>query len=386
MPRHLHLDPVGGIAGDMFAASLLHLAPELQDEAIALAQSLMPGHAEVGVEQGPFGGFAGLRLNVECAHQHHHRHLSDLLRIIEASPHMPDEAADISRSIFTHLAQAEAAVHGTTEEKVHFHEVGAVDSIIDIALAGFLLSRLNVASVSLAPLPLGGGTVKTEHGVMPVPAPATTHLLGDLAIVDDGIAGERVTPTGAAILAHLRPRMLEKAPSGRLHRSGHGFGMRELPGRPNMLRVLEIEVENDNATFDRLAELSFEIDDQTGEDLAHALDLIRAQEGVRDALQYAVLGKKGRMAASVRVLCMPEAVHVATQLIFEQTSTLGIREALVTRHLLERTESVSDQVRVKQVKRPSAVTAKAEFDDLKQKAQTRAEREELRRKLEGGNG
>lgn len=153
-----------------------------------------------------------------------------------------------------------------------------------------------------------------------------------------------------------------------------------------MLRVLEIEVEDENATFDRLAELSFEIDDQTGEDLAHALDLIRAQEGVRDALQYAVFGKKGRMAASVRVLCVPEAVNAVTQLIFDQTSTLGIREALVTRHLLERTESTRDQVRVKQVKRPSAMTAKAEFDDLKQKAQTRAQREELRRKLEGGNG
>lgn len=167
MPRHLHLDPVGGIAGDMFAASLLHLAPELQDEAIALALSLMPGQAEVGIEHGPFGGFAGLRLNVKCAHQHHHRHLRDVVGIIDASPHMPDEAADIARSIFTHLAEAEAAVHGTTAEKVHFHEVGAVDSIIDIALAGFLLSRLNVASVSLAPLPLGGGTVQTEHGIMP---------------------------------------------------------------------------------------------------------------------------------------------------------------------------------------------------------------------------
>ncbi len=388
MPRHLHLDPVGGIAGDIFAAALLHLAPELQEEAIAMATSLLPGQADVTLERGPFGGFAGLRLHIACAHQHHHRHLKDVVEIITASPLLSPNASHIACGIFSKLAEAEAAVHGTSVEKVHFHEVGAVDSINDIALAGFLLDRLKPDSISIGALPLGGSTVRTEHGMMPVPAPATTHLLHGFAVHDDGIEGERVTPTGAAILAYLQPVIVKVAPQGTLARSGAGFGSRILPGRPNMLRALEIAVEEKaaNNRRDSLVELSFEIDDQTGEDLAHALDIIRAHASVRDVLQYAVLGKKGRMAASVRVLCEAGKVDEVVGVIFEQTSTLGIREAHVKRHILPRDEIVRDDVRVKKVTRPTATTAKAEFDDLKQHAQTRAEREALRRRLEGGDG
>ena len=153
---------------------------------------------------------------------------------------------------------------------------------------------------------MGSGTVNTAHGVMPVPAPATSQLLKGYIMADDGISGERVTPTGAAILTHIAASQNTKRNNGRLIASGYGLGTKELKGVPNMLRILAFEATAAEVrTNDEVGEITFEVDDQTGEELAVALDILRATQGVLDVVQYMVFGKKGRLATAVRGLCYP---------------------------------------------------------------------------------
>jgi len=226
---------------------------------------------------------------------------------------------------------------------------------------------------------LGGGTVRTAHGVMPVPAPATARLMRGFETVDDGLTGERVTPTGAAILAHLRPRMVPRRPSASLAGSGTGFGARMLPDRPNALRVLVLE--GVARAADAVAVTRFEIDDQSAEDLATGLDAIRALPGVLDVIQIPAFGKKGRMVVSVQVLADPPAQEAVRGAIFDQTSTLGLREQTIARHILAREADTSDGIRRKTARRGDARTVKAEADDIAA-AGTYAARKALRASVE----
>lgn len=374
--RHLHLDPVGGIAGDMFAAALLDAFPEFEAPAVAMLAALLGDEAEIGLSRRPVGGFAGARLTVTGRGGHTHRNLADICALLDGCDALPPGATAIARDIFTRLGEAEAAVHGTGLDAVHFHEVGAVDSIADIALAGFLIDAVVADSWSVGPLPLGGGTVRTAHGVLPVPAPATARLLDGFEMIDDGHPGERVTPTGAAILSHLKPVMLSHRPALRMAGGGTGFGMRELPDRPNALRILVLEAGAPGT--DRVAVTSFEIDDQSPEDLAIGLDAIRALDGVLDVIQTPAFGKKGRMVAAVRILAEPAAQAALREAVFEQTATLGLREQIVTRHVLAREERLRDDIRVKSVRRGRSRTAKGEAEDIADRGGDYAGRKALR--------
>ncbi|MBX2806677.1 MAG: LarC family nickel insertion protein [Hyphomicrobiales bacterium] len=378
--RHLHLDPLGGIAGDMFSAAMLDLMPAMEAKALAAGQALLGDKVTTEILRDPVDGFAGRRLKVVCESGAHHRRLPDVLSMIDRCDVLPDRARAIATGIFTKLAEAEAEVHGKPLESIHFHEVGAADSILDIALAGLLIDAAGAESWSVGALPLGGGTVKTEHGLMPVPAPATTLLLRGFDIHDDGVGGERVTPTGAAILAYLRDRMISIRPSGAIGRTGMGFGTRKLPAMPNMLRVLEIQ--GGDEANDVVAVIEFELDDQTAEELACALDILRALGGVRDIVQTPCFGKKGRMVAAIRVLCEPSAREPVRDAIFSQTTTLGVREQIVTRHVLERWSEERGGVRVKGAMRGDRASRKAEFDDLARNAHDHESRKALRRKVE----
>lgn len=381
--HHVHLDPIGGVAGDMFAAALLDALPEHGSAALAVARSLLGDQGEARLVSEPVGGFAGARLLVTAREGRARRGLADLRSLFEGCAALGPGATAVASDIATRLADAESAVHGVPIERIHFHEVGAIDSIADIALAGFLIDALGGASWSVGPLPLGGGTVRSAHGVLPLPAPATVRLLEGFEVEDDGLSGERVTPTGAAILAHLRAHMCPR-PAAILIASGFGFGTRDLPGRPNALRVLVMRVAaDDGIRRERVTELACEIDDQSGEDLAIGLEAIRAVPGVLDVVQLPALGKKGRMAVALRVLCRPERAAAAREALFAHTTTLGLREGTVTRHALRRTEARREGLRVKTAYRPGGATGKAEADDLRARGATRAEREALRRRVEG---
>jgi uncharacterized protein (DUF111 family) len=257
-------------------------------------------------------------------------------------------------------------VHGVPLEAVEFHEVGDWDSIIDIVGAAYLLERLEVHSASCGPLPLGGGTVRTAHGELPVPAPATLQLLEGFAWHDDGLTGERVTPTGAAIASALP---LAQVSGGVLRATGVGFGTRQLGSKPNCLRVLCFDAAPVGTVgLERLLELAFEVDDQAPEDLAAALDRLRAAEGVLDLNSLALVGKAGRIAQGVRLLLRPEVLDKVVDRCLRETTTIGLRWHAVERLALPRRQVAVEiegrRLEVKVVDRPGGATAKVESRSL----------------------
>jgi uncharacterized protein (TIGR00299 family) protein len=399
----MHLDPLGGVAGDMFVAALLHLRPDLE-AGLARTIAICPllDHVDVSLVPHEDGVLTGRRFvarrechtttgrgpEIDHALSHAHvdwRHIREAL----ATSRLDNKTIEHAIAIFSHLAAAEARVHGVDPEEVRFHEVGAWDSIADIVAAAWLIAEIDAVRWTVGPLPLGSGRIRSAHGWLPAPAPATAILLEGFLTIDDGIPGERVTPTGAAIVRYLcDPAHSQRAPR-RLIGSGHGFGARKMTGLSNCVRVLAFETVEAIHAPERVAVLECEIDDQTGEDLAQAVDHLRARAGVLDVIQAPVFGKKGRMMTHLRVLAEPVARDEALAAIFEETTTIGVRHWLVERSVLERRAETLDMdgrlVRRKVVSRPSGRTAKAEADDLAG-AGGQASRAALRRRVEQMSG
>lgn len=379
----IHMDPLGGIAGDMFIAALLHLRPDLE-EGLARTISLCPLIEGVDVNSAPHddGVLTGRRFVVtrrergEEATGHRHRaghgehgHV-DWRRIREAltTSRLDRKTVEHAVAIFSHLAAAEARIHGVDTDDVRFHEIGAWDSIADIVAAAWLIGEIGASRWTVGPLPLGSGRICSAHGLLPAPAPATATLLEGFLTIDDGVGGERVTPTGAAILRHLCDPSDQAREPRRLVGSGYGFGARRMPGLSNCLRVLAFETIDAHPAQEKIVVLECEIDDQTGEDLAHAIDHLRAQADVLDVVQTPAFGKKGRMMTQLRVLARPSARDEVIARIFEETATIGVRHWLVDRDVLPRRAEIIDvdgrPVRVKIVERPGGPNVKAEADDL----------------------
>ena len=287
--------------------------------------------------------------------------------MLNASP-LDAAVREAAIGIFALLAEAEGAVHGVEPDAVTFHEVGAWDSIADIVGAAAIIAAVGAGRWTVGAVPLGSGRVMTAHGPLPVPAPATARLLQGFAVIDDGVAGERVTPTGAAILRYLCNDASPAAGPRILGRSGVGFGTRRLPGLSNCVRVLAFEEAGVPAAADRVAVLEFEIDDASGEDIARGLDVIRAHAAVHDAIQAPVFGKKGRMMTHLRILADPSGLDEVVALCFRETPTIGLRHGVVHRAVLPRhaVRVAVDgcAVGVKVVERGDMRTAKAEADDV----------------------
>ncbi|MBP2236544.1 uncharacterized protein (TIGR00299 family) protein [Sinorhizobium kostiense] len=313
-------------------------------------------------------------------HGHDHTHWRELRAKLAASG-IPENVKSTAIGIFQELAEAEAAVHGKKVEDVAFHEVGNWDSIADIVAAATMIDAVHPESWSVGSLPLGRGFVETAHGRLPVPAPATTLLLRGFAFHDDGRHGERITPTGAAILRFLKPATSIGHRPQVLDRTGTGFGTRRFPAMSNVLRVLAFTPEA--AEQDQVGIIQFEIDDQTGEELAVGIDRIRTTEGVIDVTQTPTFGKKGRMMTAIQVLTRPEAMDAITAQCFRQTTTLGLRSRVETRVILPRQAVKTENgVRVKIAERPGGPTAKAEMDDVRSLDDSHKARAELRRDAE----
>jgi len=389
----IHLDPLGGIAGDMFAAAVTDAFPHLDDRVTDCVAAMRLTDTRMAFERHEDGLFRGRRFAVTCAraapsgHDHHHHHTSFATirtRIGEAT--LPEGVKDVAIGIFSLLAEAESYVHKVAADAVAFHEVGAWDSIADVVAAAALIDALRDHRWSFGVLPLGGGRIQTQHGVMSVPAPATTCLMEGFEVVDDGVSGERVTPTGMAILAYLQRHAKAAATRGRLHRCGVGFGTRTLSGISNVLRVL-VMADADAATVrTTVAQVTFDIDDQTSEDLALAIDRISGMTGVLSLVQVPVIGKKGRLACQVQVLTTPDRVDSVADACLVETRTLGLRIAELERVEVRRaTHEVSAGGRrttVKVADRPHGVrTAKIEADDLAAISGA-AERDDVRQQAE----
>lgn len=404
----IRLDLLGGLAGDMFIAALLDAFPEHLEgvlKSIAVATGVRVRCALVpfndGVLQGSrfdvaltsepalaiandvSGGEPSHTLCHDRDHSHtgFHRPTQDHDHTRWSVVREGLQASGLSESIlkqalgiFSLLAEAEASVHGICAEDVEFHEVGAWDSIADIVGAAHLIDALGQVDWSVGAIPLGFGRVQTAHGWLPVPAPASTALLAGFLVIDDGVQGERVTPTGAAILAHLCGQQNSSShPSHELERmrgSGIGFGTRRLSGLSNCVRVLVSEIGGPDKTGHRqLAVVEFEVDDQSAEDLAMGLDQLRAHPGIFDVVQQAVFGKKGRMMTAIRALASPASLDAVIDACFRETTTIGLRHHLVYGAALSRSHhevAVDERVlKVKVVQRPGGATAKTESDEVR---------------------
>ncbi|MEJ0015848.1 MAG: LarC family nickel insertion protein [Acetobacteraceae bacterium] len=372
MTLTIRLDAVGGVAGDMFVAAMVDALPDLRDRVLADAGAVLPpGTGAPVFEPGTSGGLHCLRFGMAAHaddHQHHDHHahagFRDMVALIEAASLSAGTAAHAT-AILRHLAEAEAAIHHVAVDDVHFHEIGDWDSLMDVTAAGSVAAALEGARWSVSALPRGDGLVRTRHGLLPVPAPATARLLEGFIWRDDGIGGERVTPTGAAILRHLVAAPQTRV-AGRLHATGTGAGTRELPGQPNILRaVLFAGADAQQVADDAdILVLCFEIDDMTAEEIGVAADRLRAVRGVRDLVLIPALGKKGRPVHTFRLLLEPDQREAVAEACFTETSTIGLRWQAAQRATLPRVLSEAGTLRLKTVSRPTGPSRKVESDDL----------------------
>ena len=271
---------------------------------------------------------------VDAARHQHHRHLGAIVGILRASTLAGDVKARAER-IFTRLADAEARVHGSQRDEVHFHEVGAVDAIIDITGAAVALSLLGADSVSASALPIGRGFVHGAHGRIPIPAPGTAELLRGFPVVDTGVAGELVTPTGAAIITTLA-QDVGWMPSMTMSAVGYGAGTRDLPDTANVLRCFVGErVAAPAATADSITQIETTIDDMSPQLYEPLIDRLLAV-GAVDVFLTPVIMKRSRPGTVLTALCAPDRVGDVSRVLFEESSTIGVRWSTRERQVLPR--------------------------------------------------
>jgi hypothetical protein len=360
--RALIFDPFAGISGDMTLGALLDigLAETWLRDFIA---RMNVGSAEVRVERVRRCGIACTKVTFELPPEHAHRHLHHVLEIVGRAD-MPERAKRLATDAFQRLAGAEATVHGTTIEKVHFHEVGALDSILDVVCTMAALEELGLDAFFTRPVATGSGWIDITHGRFPVPAPATLRILQGVPVTGLDLDGECTTPTGAAMIAALTKGA---APPSRFVpvATGFGAGSRDPADRPNCLRVFTAEVADPSES---LLLVQADVDDLPPEYVPAALDAMVAA-GALDAVVVPVSMKKGRPGTRFEALAPEAALHGVLESMFRATSTLGARFWPVTRPALARREDVIEwrgqRIRRKHVTLPGGeVRAKPEYEDV----------------------
>ncbi len=343
--RACYLDAFSGISGDMTVGALIDAGADFSALTEAL-DSLNTG-ARFRVEKTKRRGIAASKFHVEGAETKSHRHLSHILELIERSA-LPANAKANSQAIFRRLGNAEARVHDMPLEKVHFHEVGAVDSICDIVGACVGFDLLGIEEFFCGPVNVGSGTVQTEHGVLPVPAPATTELLKGAPVYARGPAMELTTPTGAAIastlVSHFGPM-----PAMVISATGHGAGDREFSEHANVLRIIVGE-RSGASEATAVSVLEANIDDASPQVLGYAMErLLKA--GALDVTLEPVFMKKNRPGTLLRVIAKPEHRETLAAMIFAETTTLGLRtyeaERRVKARVIQEIETSYGKVRIK---------------------------------------
>ena len=327
-----YLDAFSGLSGDMLVGALLDLGANLDELERAIGSIPLHGY-RLSTHRRVMSGISALKFDVEVTEAQPERHLSEIRAMIEAGSAIGDPAKRRALAIFAALAEAEAKIHDTTPEHVHFHEVGAVDSIIDIVGTAWALEQLEVGELLVSPLPMGAGFARSQHGIIPVPAPATAELLTGFPMrLGDGNA-EMVTPTGAAVLRALaRPAAVPT--TFEAERIGYGSGTRTLEDRPNVLRVMLGHTASRFDT-DELVEISANIDDMNPQLYDHVMERLFSA-GARDVTLTPAVMKKGRPAIVLSVLGEPAAKDSLARIIFAETSTIGLRFHPVARLKLSR--------------------------------------------------
>ena len=330
--RIAYFDCFSGVSGDMCLGALVS-AGWPAEALLALPGRLRLDGVTIRVGEARRGPFVAKRVEVEASGDQPHRHLSHVVAVIDAAQLEPSVRAQ-AQAVFERLADAEAEVHGSTREKVHFHEVGAVDALVDVVGTLEGLRALGVEEVYASPLRLGRGAVRSEHGLIPVPAPATTLLLRGVPVEMPDIEAELVTPTGAAILTTL-VRHWSGEPAFRLERVGTGAGGRDLKEQPNVLRVLIGEHEPTGLARRRVAVLETALDDDNPQFVAALLPRLLG-EGALDAMVVPTIMKKGRPGMWLVVIAEPDRTDAIARALLRETSALGVRVRVEQRYELER--------------------------------------------------
>lgn len=348
MDRILYLDPWSGASGDMILASLIDAAgADLDAEQVlrrVVAGLGIPG-VDVVVESAREGGFACRRVTVHAPAPQPARRLSDLVALLDGA----DLSADVRRradAALQRLAGVEARLHGVGIEEVHLHELGGVDTLVDVTGCFALLDALDIGSAFHGPLPLGGGWVDTDHGLLRAPAPATLALLEGREVRGGPVESELTTPTGALLFTEMA-LPVSSMPSMVVEGVGYGAGRRVLPGRPNLLRAVvgraapavgssdPRDAAADGDAGEDVVVLQAVIDDATPELLAHVGRLLM-EAGAADVWSTPIVMKKGRLAVEVTVLAKPADESRLVELLFSESTTFGVRRARVGRHVLQR--------------------------------------------------
>jgi pyridinium-3,5-bisthiocarboxylic acid mononucleotide nickel chelatase len=330
----LFLDPFSGISGDMMLGLLVDLGVPISAIEEELHKLPVAGY-RIAVRREERMAISGTRAEVTCDEEHHHRTWLDIDRML-ASSHLLPGVKELSRRIFRRIGVAEGAVHGVPLESVHFHEVGAVDSIVDIVGAAAGLALLGADRIVCAPLPLSRGMIRTAHGTFPLPAPATAAILQGIPVIDAGSDRELVTPTGAAIAAEIAA--FGPMPAMTLAATGYGVGGWQLPDRPNLLRGLLGDVEEaGNPAIDRVAVLETHLDDANPEWLGALMDHLLAA-GALDVGFAPLQMKKNRPGTRLTVVAPPERSGSLARLILRESSATGVRHQEMGRLKLGRRE------------------------------------------------
>lgn len=326
-----YLDCMSGVSGDMMLGALIDAGADLATIQSGIDSLGLPS-CRLDVQEVKKKGFRALHVNVVHEPEHKHRHLHHITAMIDASRLSPAQQ-DLAKRIFTRLGEAEAKVHGTTIQKVHFHEVGAVDSIADVVGSAIGLDLLGVERVLCSPVPTGSGFVEIAHGRVSIPAPATAELLQGVPLAPSAVQAELTTPTGAAIVATTAAGF-GPLPAMRIERIGYGAGTRDLETQANLLRLI-VGQTDETVESDQVWILETNLDDVSGEIIGHTTARL-LEAGALDVYATAIQMKKNRPAVMLSVICQAEAVPQLEDILFRETATLGIRRWPASRHKLHR--------------------------------------------------
>ena len=380
--KYLFIEPSSGVAGDMFVAALLSQGIDFQRFSEVLHSLPISQHWDISLNSVSRNAISANLFSVEVEeggdhshhhhhhHHHHHRTLPEIEAIINGAEKLPDVVKENACKVFANLAEAEAKVHGKDIDAVHFHEVGAVDAIIDICGAALGLYMLEIDYIYSLPIALGTGTVKTAHGNLPIPVPATVNLLSGIPAEHTGIKSELATPTGVALLKTFVNEW-NSPPSGYIvNSSGYGAGTRELVERAAVLRISQISIDNCSGSGkDEIAVLECNIDDMSGEVTSWVTSLIM-DHGALDCSFTPIVMKKGRNAIMLQVICHINEVAKFADILLSETTTIGVRYRVEQRVTLNREvrkiKTSFGDVLVKIVKDSSGniVKFKPEYDEI----------------------
>jgi hypothetical protein len=336
--RIAYFDCASGIAGDMLLGALVDAGADLA--AIqAGVESLGLPNVKITATEVRRKAFRGLKIEIQHPAEQKHRHLHHIFEMIDAGS-FSARAKDLAKRIFTRLGEAEAKVHGVDIRKVHFHEVGAIDSIADIVGSAIGLDLLGIERIEASPAPTGHGFVTIAHGRCSIPAPATAELLTGIPLAACDVEAELTTPTGAAVLAALAVRF-GPPPAMTVQKIGYGAGSRDLEEQPNLLRILIgqtsviADAAADNVLSETLCLMETNLDDASGEVIGYcATQLLEA--GALDVFTCGIAMKKNRPGVLLSVLCQPSDAQRMETIIFRETTTLGVRRVAVNRRKLPR--------------------------------------------------